>query len=179
MKLNITINYFLLILTLFLASCDGSKPVARGGLDASSNDDIFNILDEKKLCPVSKYKTQSLPTKHLKTFFTAKFEDSKSFNDFEIVTQDNETYYLIASGKRERRATKFAIELEVQGSDLYLQDLNKLYYTCIGHYCDDCNFKYSSKGTIGGCDCGHLTEEPPKGFSPCEHTIAIKTKEKE
>jgi hypothetical protein len=153
--------------------------VARGGLDSPSDDDIFNILSEKKLCALAKYKTASLPTKYLKTFFLAKFEDSKSFNDFEIVTQNKETYYLIASGKRERKDTKFGIELEIKGTDLYLQDLNKLYYTCIGHYCDDCNFKFSSKGTIGGCKCDNLTEEPPKGFSPCEHTIAIKTKEKE
>lgn len=167
-------------LALLILGCDASKKSTNDKKDNEKNDEItFGKAASIILGKAAKYESIDLPADKFKTFFSNKFEDSKGFKDFKIITKNNKDYYLICKGSRENDLSQFAMELELIEDNLILQDVNKLYYTCIARYCDACAFKYNKNGTIGGCDCGKEADEKPKGYAACEHTIAIKTEEKE
>ena len=161
-------------LMLYLGSCDGSKK-----LPSDLDDAIFDNFEEIKLCKVTDSKNLDLPVIKLQACFRGKFEDSRGFNDFQIISQNQKDYYLIAKGTREGSLAQFATELVEKDGELVLQDFDRLYYTCIARYCDACAFKYSNNGTIAGCNCAEEKEDKPTGYAACEHTIGIKTSEKE
>lgn len=164
-----------LLSILICLGCDATKK--------SSETDVVDIavgeLIDLTVATTKNYKSAKLPTAKLKAFFLAKFEDSGAFSDFEITTKNEKNFYIVATGIREKKPTRFGVELEVDNDNLVLQDFNKLFFTCIAHYCKACDFKFDAKGAISGCNCAELTETPPKGFAACEHTIAIKTLEKD
>jgi hypothetical protein len=169
------ISSFLLFSILFCVSCVATNN--------NSDRDIVDIpigeLVDLTIATTKNYKSTRLPAGKLKAFFLAKFEDSSMFTDFEIISQNEENFYIIATGTREKKPTRFGVELEVTDNNLVLQDFNKLFFTCISHYCKTCDFKFDADGAISGCNCAELTETPPKGFAACEHTLAIKTLEKD
>lgn len=169
-----SIQLLMFTLVLFLASCDGSKNVADNAKDA-----VFDNFENVMVCKANNYKKANLPDAKLKICFKGKFEESRNFTDFEVVSQNQETYYLIAKGMREGNTAQFAAELTEKDGELFLEDFNKLYYTCIARYCEGCTFKYTKDGTVGGCDCGEEQADKPKGYAACEHTIGIKTADKE
>ena len=174
MKNLLSIKLWLFSILIFV-SCDATKK--------SNDTDIVDIslgeLVDLTIATTKNYKSAKLPTAKLKTFFLAKFEDSGVFGDFEIITKNEKNFYITAIGVREKKPTRFGVELEITDNNLVLQDFNKLFFTCIAHYCKACDFKFDTKGAISGCNCAELTETPPKGFAACEHTIAIKTLEKD
>jgi hypothetical protein len=157
--------------------------VATDKTDKANKTDIVDIpmgqLIDLTVATTKNYESTRLPAGKLKAFFLAKFEDSGLFNDFEVITKNDKNYYLIATGIREKKPTRFGVELEVTDDNLVLQDFNKIFFTCIAHYCKACDFKFSDDGEISGCNCAELTENPPKDFAACEHTLGIKTLEKD
>jgi hypothetical protein len=169
--------FFFIGLALLILGCDASKK----SVDKveGSKDDIFEISSSIMLGKAADYQSIKLPASKFELFFSKKFEDSKDFKKFKIITKNNKDYYLICKGNREKNLAQFAIELELNEGDLILQSMNKLYYTCIARYCDACAFKYNKNGTIGGCDCGKESKDKRKGYAACEHTISIQTQEKE
>lgn len=168
--------YFgLSIIGLFLLGCNASKTS-----NSISDDNLFEGQANRTLCKKAEYANANLKTNQLKVFFSNKFENSRNFGNFNIITEDNTNFYLVATGKREGAATRFGIELAVVNDKIILEDFDKFYFTCIARYCNACDFKFNADGTIGGCNCtANSDEQPPKGYSPCEHTIAVKTSEKE
>lgn len=151
--------------------------------NTSNDTDIVDIpmgeLVDLTIATTKNYQSARLPTPKLKAFFLGKFEDSGMFSDFEIITKNKKNFYITARGIREKKPTRFGVELEVSENNLVLQDFNQLFFTCIAHYCKACDFKFNDDGEISNCDCPEITETPPKGFAACEHTIAIKTLEKD
>jgi hypothetical protein len=167
-------------LTLLILGCDASKKSTNDkNANEKSDEVLFGKATSIPLGKAAKYESIDLPASKFKGFFSNKFEDSKDFEDFKIITKNNADYYLICKGLREKDPAQFAMELELIEGNLILQDVNKLYYTCIARYCAACAFKYNKNGTIGGCDCSEAKQDKPKGYAACEHTIAIKTEEKE
>ncbi len=169
--------FFFIGLSLLIVNCDATK---KSNNDNNKSDEVtFGKIQNLTLGNTKDYQSIKLPDAKVKMFFVRKFDNSKGFNNFKIISKNEKDYYLICKGSREGDDSQFAIELEVSEQKLILQDVNKLYYTCIARYCDACSFKYNKNGTIGGCDCEKQTKDKPTGYAACEHTIAIKTEEKE
>ena len=103
--------------------------------DTDAVDIAVGELVDLSIATTKNYQSTRLPTGKLKAFFFAKFADSAVFTDFEIITKNEKVFYIIATGIREKKPTRFGVELEVIGNNLVLQDFNKLFFTCISHYC--------------------------------------------
>ncbi len=167
------------ILILLISLMTACTPSQKSGGKEATKEDIFNKLSSISLGSISKYEKLKLPKAKIRAFFSAKFAESNDFKNFKVLTKNEIDYYLVASGMREDKNTQFAVELEQKQDNLILQDFDKLYYSCIGEYCKECSFRFDDKGTINGCSCETLTEEPPQGRTACEHSIGIKSLEKD
>lgn len=173
--MNGHLKYVLILMIGLIGACTPSQKSAEKAME---KEDIFNKLSSITLGLTPKYKSLKLPKTKLRVFFSEKFGDSNGFKKFKIITDNEADYYLIASGMREGKKTQFAVELMQKQGYLIVEDFDQLYYSCIAKYCEDCSFRFNGKGTIGGCSCEALTEEPPNGRTACEHSIGIKSSEK-
>jgi hypothetical protein len=166
-----TIQYILIFTLIFTSCVATNKKQSSRSMASISMEELMDFT----VATTNSYASEQLPLAQLKAFFLVNFEGSTGFNDFKVITNDNQHFYITATGTREKKHTRFGVELGLSGNDLVLQVSNKLFFTCIAHYCEACDFKFSAEGSITGCGCSELTEDPPKGVVPCEHTISIKT----